>query len=75
MLTVSFSEFRKHSSEYLDEVEAGETVTIIRHSKPVAIVNPIMKESGRIPAWKRPRKLLDKKFSLSETIIQERNEH
>ena len=74
MLTVSFSEFRKHSSEYLDEVEGGETVTIIRHSKPIATLSPIKKDAGRIPAWKRPRKPLDKNFSLSETIIQERND-
>ena len=74
MLTVPFSEFRQHSSQYIDAVESGESVTIIRHSRPVAQLVPMKKETGKIPSWKRPGLHLDKKFSLSEMVIKERDE-
>jgi prevent-host-death family protein len=34
MKTVTFTEFRRHASTLLTEVEQGQTVIIVRHSKP-----------------------------------------
>jgi prevent-host-death family protein len=54
MKTVTFTEFRNQASSLLDEVEQGETVIILRHSKPVAELVPFSGEAERLPAWKRP---------------------
>ncbi len=74
MLTIPLSEFRQHSRQYIDAVEEGESITLIRHSRPVAQVIPIQNPSDRIPAWKKPGIHMDKSFSLSDQILKEREE-
>ena len=73
-MTVPFTEFRQHSSQYIDAVEAGESVTIIRNSKPVAKIVPIAHDVAKKPIWKRPGLLLKVNFSASDMIIKEREE-
>ena len=41
MLTVNLAHAKAHLSELLDKVEAGEEVTITRHGRPAARLQPI----------------------------------
>jgi len=71
--TVTFTEFRKHASGVLSDVEKGETFLILRHGKPVAEISPPAAERGTKPSWKRPgSRLTIKGGSLSATILEER---
>ena len=42
MVTVTLVEAKAHLSELLDKVEAGESLVITRHGKPVANVSPVV---------------------------------
>jgi prevent-host-death family protein len=71
MKTISFTDFRKNASTYVDLVEKGEEVQIQRHGKVVARLVPPA-ERGE-PAWKKPGlKLVTKGPSLSQAIIEDR---
>lgn len=73
MKTVNFTEFRKHAAEYLDEVEKGEVVRILRHGKAVADFTPIHVENK--PSWKKaPPQLSLSGVSLSKAILQNRKD-
>ena len=73
MKTVTFTEFRKHSSGFFSEVENGEKLRILRHGKAIAEITPPYPDDSRIPSWKRPRlKLKMKGSTLSKTILEER---
>lgn len=43
MASVNLAEAKAHLSELLNRVEAGETVEILRHGKPVAQLVPVKK--------------------------------
>lgn len=71
MKTATFTEFRKNASTYLDEVEKGATVRILRHGKVIAQLTPPAKEEP--PSWKSPGlKLILKGAGLSDAILEER---
>ena len=71
--TVTFTEFRKHASGVLSEVENGEKIVVLRHGKAIAEIVPPVLNDSRIPSWKKPRlKLAMKGSSLSQTILEER---
>lgn len=73
MKTVSFTEFRKHAAEFLDEVEKGEIVRILRHGKSVADISPVHVEDK--PSWKKtPPQLSLSGASLSKAILQNRKD-
>jgi prevent-host-death family protein len=73
MKTVNFTEFRKHAAEYLDMVEKGEVVRILRHGKPLADLTPVPQENK--PSWKRaPPQVHLSGVSLSKAILQNRKE-
>ena len=73
MKTIAFTEFRKHASGVLSDVEKGETFLVLRHGKPIAEISPPSAESDKQPSWKRPRsRLTIKGASLSATILEER---
>lgn len=74
MTTTSSTEFRKHVKKYLDVVEKGERVRVIRHGKVIAeMVPPSLRPSE--PSWKRPvEPLYIPGASLSRAIIEERRE-
>lgn len=71
MRKVSFTEFRKDASSFIDLVERGEEVEIQRHGRVVArLVAPGLRSE---PAWKKPGlKLVTKSPSLSKAIIENR---
>jgi prevent-host-death family protein len=73
MKTTSFTEFRKHAAAFLDEVERGEVVRILRHGKAVAVISPV--PSGDKPSWKKaPPQLPLSGVSLSKAILRNRED-
>ena len=51
MRTFNIHEAKTHLSRYLDQVEAGETVTLCRNNKPIAEIRPLAKDSKGKPVW------------------------
>lgn len=73
MKTVPFTDFRKNASGFINEVEHGETIVLIRRGKPVAEIIPFSNRERKIPAWKQPGIRLQIQGSdLSSTILEER---
>jgi prevent-host-death family protein len=73
MKTASFTEFRKHAAEFLDEVEKGEVVRILRHGKPVADITPVIQDNR--PSWKQaPPKIPLSGASLAKAILKDRKD-
>ena len=73
MKTITFTEFRRHASTLLKEMEQGKRIIIMRHSKPVAELIPYTPETDRLPAWKQPGiKLALARAELSAAILAER---
>jgi antitoxin (DNA-binding transcriptional repressor) of toxin-antitoxin stability system len=72
MKRVSFSKFRKNASSFLDLVERGEEVEILRHDKVVARLVPVNAARGE-SSWKKPGlRLVTKAPSLSKAILEDR---
>jgi len=73
MKTVTFTEFRKHASDLLSDVEQGQTLVVIRHGKPIAKVCPISSAADAGLSWKGPGlRLSVKGTSLSAAILEGR---
>ncbi|GAB4161248.1 MAG: hypothetical protein Fur0021_34190 [Candidatus Promineifilaceae bacterium] len=73
MKIVTFTEFRRYASTLLTEVEQGQTVIIVRRSKPIAELIPFSGRAERLPAWKQPGiKLALAGAELSAAILAER---
>jgi len=73
MKTITFTEFRKNASGLFNEVEHGETLTIVRHGKAIAEISPPSMNDLRVPSWKKSAlKLTVKGKSLSSIIIDDR---
>jgi antitoxin (DNA-binding transcriptional repressor) of toxin-antitoxin stability system len=73
MKTITFTEFRKHASGVLCDVEKGESFLVLRHGKPVAEISPPSTDGRVKPSWKRPGlRLTTKGTGLSSAIIEER---
>ncbi len=73
MKITSFSEFRKHAAAFMDEVEKGETVRILRHGKPVADFTAVVREET--PSWKKsPPQIALNGSSLSKAILRNRKD-
>lgn len=68
MSDVTFTELRKHASEFIDRVERGEAVRIFRHGKLVALLVPPRLE-GRLPL---SEPLVLPGVSLSAAVLAER---
>ena len=71
---VSIDEMKQHLPIYLQRVEAGETLVIVRAGRPIAEIKPVVSPSKRL----RPFGLCARKFTvpddfdepLPENIIQ-----
>ncbi len=73
MKTVPVSDFRKNTSSFINEVEHGETLILIRRGKPVAEIIPFSGRSQNNPAWKQPRvRLQIQGLNLSSAILEDR---
>jgi len=72
MITAAFAEFRKHTADFLNKVENGDTVIITRHGRPVAEIAAPTAAPGN-QSWKRPAlRLKIKGASLSNAVLGER---
>ena len=56
MVTVSVRELKNRLSEHLRRLEDGETITVTRRGKPVAIISPV--EAGEDRLSRRLRELV-----------------
>ena len=73
MKTVSFTDFRNNASDFITEVEHGETLVVLRRGKPVAEIIPFADEVRRTPSWKRAGvRLKIQGADLSTAILEER---
>lgn len=73
MKTVAFTDFRKRASDFITEVEHGETLVLLRRGKPVAEVVPFSDRARRMPAWKQSGiRLRIPGGDLSSAILEER---
>ena len=73
MKTITFTDFRKKASDFITEVEHGETLVLLRRGKPVAEIVPFSDRVQRLPAWKQPGiRLRTKGSDLSSAILEER---
>jgi prevent-host-death family protein len=74
MKVVTSTEFRQNAATYLDVVEKGETLRILRHGKAIAEVIPAQSEE-RMVSWRQPGlKLSIRGASLSREILKERKQ-
>jgi prevent-host-death family protein len=73
MKTITFTDFRKRASDFITEVEHGETLVLLRRGKPVAEVVPFSDKAQITPAWKQPGiRLRISGSDLSSAILDER---
>jgi len=73
MKTITFTDFRKRASGFINEVEHGETLILLRRGKPVAEIVPFSDNSQRTPSWKKPGiQLQIQGGDLSSAILEER---
>ncbi|MGD9367956.1 MAG: type II toxin-antitoxin system Phd/YefM family antitoxin [Desulfobacteraceae bacterium] len=73
MKTIPVTDFRKNASSFINEVEHGETLILIRRGKPVAEIIPFSGRPQKIPAWKQPSARLQIEGSdLSSAILEDR---
>lgn len=75
MSEVSTTEAKKHLSELLRRVEAGEMITITRYGKPVATIAPLMIAKQPAPDMSDFRTKYGKvRGSAIEVLLQMRDE-
>ncbi len=75
MKLITSTKFRKDVSTVLDEVEAGATLIIVRHGKPIAELIPYSGAKKSTSAWQKPGlRLQIDGASLSTAILDEREE-
>ncbi len=73
MKTVPFTDFRKNASGFINEVEHGETLILIRHGKPVAEIVPFLNRLQKLPVWKQTGvRLQIEGIDLSSAILEDR---
>jgi prevent-host-death family protein len=73
MKSVAFTDFRKKASDFITEVEHGETIILLRRGKPVAEVVPFSDKARTTPAWKQSGiRLRIQGSDLSSAILAER---
>ena len=73
MTTVTLTDFRSHASGMLTRVEQGETITVLRHGRPIAEVSPVVTLDGAQPSWKQKAlRLSTKGAGLSSAILEDR---
>ncbi len=71
MKQAAFTELRNNAKLYFDQVEAGETIRVVRNGKAIADIVPI---AQALPSWKRrtASPLVVSGASLSQLILNDR---
>ena len=73
MKTITLTDFCKRISDFITEVEHGETFVLLRRGRPVAEVVPFSDTSQKTPSWKQPGiHLRIREGDLSSAILDER---
>ena len=76
MHVLPLSEFRANAAAMIDLVERGETVRILRHGKPVAVLVPVRAEvAAEVPSYKKPFEpllQLPPGYSAVQVLLDER---
>jgi prevent-host-death family protein len=73
MKTILVTDFRKNTASFINEIEHGETIILIRRGKPVAEIIPFSDRHPKKPAWKQPSIRLQIQGSdLSTAILEDR---
>jgi len=72
--TATISDFRSHPDTYLEAAEKGERIQVLGNGRPIFELVPATTDASR-PSWKQagPRLKLEG-TSLSEQILNEREE-
>ena len=67
----SFTEVRNQAKHYVDLVQSGETIRVLRNGKPIADIVPI---AADLPSWKRRtvQPLVLDGVSISRLILEDR---
>ena len=71
MKTVGSNEAKTHLPRLLDEVAAGETITITKHGVPVAVLSPVRPDGQRAAAAARDLREFRRKHHLDGLSIRE----
>ena len=68
----SFTEVRNQAKHYVDLVQSGETIRVLRNGKPIADIVPI---AADLPSWTRRtvQPLVLDGVSISRLILEERD--
>lgn len=75
MKTVTFTDFRNKASDFMTEVEHGQTLVVLRRGKPVAEIIPFTDTPRKEASWKQPRiRLQLRGADLSSAIVDEREQ-
>ncbi len=73
MKTIPVTDFRKNTASFINQVEHGERLVLIRRGKPVAEVIPFSDRPQKKPAWKQSSVRLQIQGSdLSSAILEDR---
>ena len=75
MVYAQCTDLRRRLSALLDQVEAGETVLLMRRGRPVARLVPVDDAPKTVPSWKLPvrARYSLKGESIVDTIRRERD--
>jgi prevent-host-death family protein len=74
MRSISCTDLRNNAKACFDAVEAGETIEVVRHGRPIAQIRPI--RTGPHARWvNRPKPIrLKAGASLTNAVLAERRE-
>jgi prevent-host-death family protein len=75
MKMITFTSFRKKASDFITQVEHGETLVLLRRGRPVAEVIPFSERAMGLPSWKQPGiRLRTRGGDLSSAILEKRED-
>ena len=71
MVTVNLAEAKAKLSELIDKVEAGESVTITRHGKPVAQLSAVATQKKPLRSLEAFRKTIPRRRTSSAKVLRQ----
>lgn len=74
MLTASFTEFRNSATKYFDKVAKGETLQILKHGRPVAVISPPVSKDQEYWSHRKPLFDMKGKKGASSLVVEMRRE-
>ena len=72
MIKVGIRDFTHNISKYLNEIESGENIILLKRNKPIANISP-HNEGNTHPGWKREiKKIKVEGLSLTNELLKAR---